>query len=128
MTIICGTNKESDGRDRGKSGTGEEGEGSRPQSHPQEACQPDPGRGIVAGLVGPEDPHLQLRRPGAQIPSKQKLVILALLGLTFLFTCGTTSLRLAGFILKRPRRSYLGTGCQKLSFLGLPWPVLISLP
>lgn len=46
-------------------------------------------------------PYLQLRWPGAQIPSKQKLVIWVSFGLTFLFTYGTVSLRLAGFILKR---------------------------
>lgn len=103
--------KEESGREGEQLGIGEEGEASEQQRDPQQkhasqnwqspkgkACPDRWDRRAQDSLARP---YLQLRWPGAQIPSKQKLVIWVSFGLTFLFTYGTVFLRLAGFILKR---------------------------
>lgn len=123
--------------ERKKKDTREEDEVSEPQNDPQEVCQPEPekrqnGRACPdrwdrpPGFTCSATPAAM--RAGAQISSKQKLVISALFGLTFLFTHGIISLRSAGFILKRgPNGVTWVTGSSTLSFLGLPWPVLTQL-
>lgn len=76
-------------------------------------------------LTGSPTPAAMLA--GAQISSKQKLVIPPLFGLTFLFTQGMISLRLAGFLKRGPSCLTWVTDCSNLSFHSLLRPIWTPL-